>query len=403
MRSEQRLESASRLPDEVLCAELARLAGSERSATASMIAHLVEFDARRLHLSAGFRSLFRYCTDRLRLSEHAAYNRIEAVHVVRRFPQILDRIEEGSLNLTTARLLAPHLTDGNQEKLLAGAAYKTKTEVQELIARHFPRPAVPSTIRKLPTTTQPKTDALLKAMPVPIVAAPMADERQPATAETSDARNGKEQSSGALVVANEPIVLVPPARPGVVRPLAADRFEVRFTATAETCEKLRLAKDLLRHAVPSGDLSEIVDRALSLLLEDLARKKFAAVRRGRDRGRGHEHAPAPVADAGAGLEDSDVGRRQTRHLPAAVKRAVWLRDGDRCAFVGTKGRRCDARAFLEFHHLDPHAVGGGATEDNIELRCRAHNAYEADLFYGQREPTSVLTGRDRARARRQLL
>jgi hypothetical protein len=27
-------------------------------------------------------------------------------------------------------------------------------------------------------------------------------------------------------------------------------------------------------------------------------------------------------------------------------------------------------------------VGGKATVDNIQLRCRAHNRYEADLFYG---------------------
>jgi hypothetical protein len=27
-------------------------------------------------------------------------------------------------------------------------------------------------------------------------------------------------------------------------------------------------------------------------------------------------------------------------------------------------------------------VGGAATVENIELRCRAHNAYEARLFFG---------------------
>jgi len=37
---------------------------------------------------------------------------------------------------------------------------------------------------------------------------------------------------------------------------------------------------------------------------------------------------------------------------------------------------------MEFHHVRPHAVGGAPTVENIELRCRAHNAYEADLYYG---------------------
>ena len=41
-----------------------------------------------------------------------------------------------------------------------------------------------------------------------------------------------------------------------------------------------------------------------------------------------------------------------------------------------------ARGFLEFHHLQPYGARGKPTVDNISLRCRAHNAYEAEVFYG---------------------
>ena len=71
----------------------------------------------------------------------------------------------------------------------------------------------------------------------------------------------------------------------------------------------------------------------------------------------------------------------TRHIPAAVKREVWRRDGGRCAFMGGT-RRCTETAFLEFHHIVPYADGGRATVRNIELRCRAHNQYEAALVFG---------------------
>jgi HNH endonuclease len=64
-----------------------------------------------------------------------------------------------------------------------------------------------------------------------------------------------------------------------------------------------------------------------------------------------------------------------------VRRAVWTRDAGRCAFIGTQGR-CAETGCLEFHHVKPYADGGPATVDNIELRCRAHNAYEAELFFG---------------------
>ena len=56
------------------------------------------------------------------------------------------------------------------------------------------------------------------------------------------------------------------------------------------------------------------------------------------------------------------------------------RDEGRCAFVGRSGR-CEERGFLELHHVVPFAEHGRATVDNIELRCRAHNAYEASLHF----------------------
>jgi hypothetical protein len=73
----------------------------------------------------------------------------------------------------------------------------------------------------------------------------------------------------------------------------------------------------------------------------------------------------------------------SRHIPAEVKRAVWLRDLGRCAFAGTDGRRCNERAFVEFHHVRPYAIGGEAAVDNIQLRCRRHNDYEARAFFGR--------------------
>ena len=66
----------------------------------------------------------------------------------------------------------------------------------------------------------------------------------------------------------------------------------------------------------------------------------------------------------------------------ASGRAVWRRDEGRCAFT-RGGRRCEERGLIEFHHVRPFEAGGEATEANIQLRCRAHNRYEADLFCGE--------------------
>jgi 5-methylcytosine-specific restriction endonuclease McrA len=75
---------------------------------------------------------------------------------------------------------------------------------------------------------------------------------------------------------------------------------------------------------------------------------------------------------------------QSRHIPSAVKRAVWHRDAGRCAFVGAEGR-CTEGGFLEFHHVVPYASGGAATEENINLRCRSHNQHQAEQVFGPRD------------------
>jgi hypothetical protein len=68
-------------------------------------------------------------------------------------------------------------------------------------------------------------------------------------------------------------------------------------------------------------------------------------------------------------------------VPAATQRVVWQRDGGRCAFTGPQGR-CTATALLEYHHVVPFAAGGETSPKNLELRCRAHNQYEADRYFG---------------------
>jgi hypothetical protein len=293
------------LSDQELIAEVGRLAASARATTAALVAHLAEMERRQLHLAAGFPSLFAYCTQVLRLSEYEAFGRIEASRAARRHPRVVEMLGEGSLTPSTAQLLARNLTSENHEELLSAAAGKSKYQVQELLARHAPQPDAPPTVRKLPAPRPPVT------------------------------------------------------------PLAPERYQITFTASATTRDKLRSAQDLLRHAIPSGDTAQVIDRALTALLEDLARKKLAATDRPR---------PSPGLEAGS------------RHVPAGVKRAVWIRDGGRCAFVGHGGRRCGETAFVEFHHVDSFARGGPATIGNIELRCRAHNAYEADLEFGRRRP-----------------
>src|SRR5262245_2895052 len=119
------------LSDDRLLAEVQRLATRERHTTVELLRALMEVDTRRLYLREGYSSLFTYCTQVLRLDEGAAYNRIETARAAQRVPALLEAIDDGSLTLSSARLLAPHLLD-NHSRLLQAARHRSKREVEAL-------------------------------------------------------------------------------------------------------------------------------------------------------------------------------------------------------------------------------------------------------------------------------
>lgn len=331
------------LSDRDLLEATTTAAARERRTTAELIALLGEVDARRLYLGEGFSSLFTYCTQALHLSEPAAYSRIAAARTARRFPRLLTALATGDITLTTITLLAAELTDENSDHLIDAARHKSKGDIERLVASLQPQPDIPPMIRRVP------------APAAPLASAPAAADRPqpPASAVIVHA-------SGMSPVCELPSP--PPAPVAPIAPIAADRYLLRVTIAGETYRRFERARDLLRHQLPSGDPAAIIDRALTLLVEQLEKTKAAQTSR-------------PRRSTGA---PSD---RTSRRISAAVRRVVWRRDSARCAYVGTHGR-CAETAFLEFHHVRPFADGGAATVDNIQLRCRAHNGHEARQYFG---------------------
>ncbi|HEU0090598.1 MAG TPA: HNH endonuclease, partial [Vicinamibacteria bacterium] len=164
----------------------------------------------------------------------------------------------------------------------------------------------------------------------------------------------------------------------IVETTSPERYRVQFTIGKESHDKLRRVQALLRREIPDGDPGAIFDRAIALLLERVEKEKLGAATKSR--------APRAIRPG----TDSPVssGRLTSRHTPSHVKRSAWRNDGGQCAFVSKDGRRCTERAFLEFHHVRPYSLGGPTSTENISLRCRRHNQYEAELVFGPR-PRSI--------------
>jgi hypothetical protein len=290
---------------------------------ADVLAHLAEVDARKLYADRAYTSMFQYVVEHLGYSEGAARRRITAARLARRFPLVLERVAVGDIHLSGLCVIGPHLTEANHTELLDAARGKSKRRIEELVAARVPRSDV------LPMVVPASSDA-------------------PAPVETAAAVPPAASAPGRSV-------------PGTA-PLSAESFSVTFTIDRQTRDTLAEAQDLLRHAVPDGDLGAIVGRALAGLVKDLRKRKFA-------------ETEAPRANAEAAPD--------SRHVPAAVKREVAAHDDRSCSFVSDDGRRCNATAWLEYDHIEPHGRGGPTTTENMRLLCATHNTLHAERSYGR--------------------
>jgi 5-methylcytosine-specific restriction endonuclease McrA len=344
------------ISDDELEATLGRLLGAGARLEARIVAHLAEIEERRVHLLAGYSSLYDYCRKRLALSDYEAFARIAAARVARKYPLIFEMLEQRKLHLTAICEVREFLTAENHRELRAEVSGQSKLQVREILARRFPRADVRASLKKLPE----------------------------------------------------------------LDPLSPGRYRLLLTLNAEQKEKVDLARALLSHANPAGDLAVVVERALDALIAQLEKRRFGQ-REPRDSAgviaRSHakpdeaksdeaksdeaksdeaksdesRHSPM-LACASRSVEIDKAEGRSTRrkHIPNVVRRELVARDGARCSFISEGGKCCEERGFLQFHHRHPWARGGADTLENLALLCHAHNRLLAERDFGKTQVQAAI-------------
>ena len=393
-----------------LLASVRRLTARSNVTLADLLAHLGEVEARGIHRERSCASLYTYCIYELRMSEDAAYRRAKAARLLRDYPDVYEAVAKGQIHLTGLLLIGPYLGTERHREVLERARHRTKREILRLIAEIDPKPEVASRIEPLgpaliPPLRNPTYAQFVESLAGPVrglepgdrpadwIEEGVTDDESPwvggrdlvdRTAETNAERLGaaSADAAGADVAA--------PARPL--------RYKVQFTADQDYVDLVEEAFDLFGHDRRRPDLPELHRRALRLLVEQLKRRKRAAKkeqvgpeRRASSRAPtdvpqvqtaperkapwhawqthtapersgqpvGTDAMPEPMHEASAAgplrqpelarneLDAAAENQRRRRHVPAAVRRAVWARDDDRCAYVDDRGclhigasRRC---------------------------------------------------------------
>jgi 5-methylcytosine-specific restriction endonuclease McrA len=149
------------------------------------------------------------------------------------------------------------------------------------------------------------------------------------------------------------------------------RVKLELWVRKEDLEKFERAMDLDRHRDPSGDSAELFARLVSEYVKQREKERFAVTDRPRT-------APGRETKSTA----TTAPGRSSKDVPAATKRQVYLRDEQRCTFVGPSGTRCANTGFLEIDHVMPRALGGGNQLGNLRLLCRSHNGRAAEHSLG---------------------
>ncbi len=361
--------SLSHVESHVLLRDLTALVAQDRENTARLLAHIGEVKERKLYRQAGQPRMHAYCVNVLRFSEDAAAKRLQAAGVARRHPMIFDALAEGRLHLSGICLLAPHLMPENASELIAAAMHKTKAEIEKLIADRFPQADLPE---RLEAVSVPGTIALHQTSDLRSLGSEPNADTAPGqffgSSSQSLAPATLSEGTVILAVGGSDAPATPSASVGVspyarLKPLAPQRYGLQVTLDERAHDLLREAQDLLENSEGGRQISNVLTRALELLVSHLKHRRFAETQRPRR---------------------SSRKAKSARTIPARVKRAVSSRDQGQCTYLNDAGLRCPARSSLQYDHIQPVAKGGESTVTNLRLRCHAHNQLEAERAFGER-------------------
>jgi len=301
----------------------------EQGAMADFLVALADFDRRALWRELGHSCLFYYLQRELRLSDGAAHFRKVAARLIQRFPEVVEPLREGKLCLTSIVELARVMTPENRGEVLPRFFHMSKRQAKAVAAAILPAAVVPR--REVVTRVVPEVRSEVRPPEL------RPDETPPSSPEREAA----------------------PALPMMVEPLTVNDSRIHMTVSTQFLEKLEAARRGQGHVQPGATKEQVIEAALDLLLEKQASRR-AEVRR-------PQKKPRPA---------------KADHVTAAVKRAVWARDGGKCRWPVDGGGVCGSTTRLEIDHVVPRGRGGPSTVENCRLACRVHNQYAARQVYG---------------------
>jgi 5-methylcytosine-specific restriction endonuclease McrA len=145
-------------------------------------------------------------------------------------------------------------------------------------------------------------------------------------------------------------------------------FAVQFDADEEFMELYKQVRSLMGGV---GTMQEVLRRVM---------KEYQKA-----------NCPVQRMQRRAARAETKTQEKRTRHIPAAVRAEVFVRDNCQCTFSAPDGTRCCETRGLEIDHIVPFAVGGSNEAENLRLLCPAHNKLMAERAFGKEKIAACIS------------
>jgi hypothetical protein len=230
--------------------------------------YLVVVEAKKVYAIQAYSSLFEYLVKGLQFSESQASERINAMKLVRDNPEVKKNLESGKLNLTNA------------------AKIQRFIQTEKKLASELPPEDKIDLVKKCLDQSKRNVDQILF-----------------------------EQASVPTKIAMQERV----------RLVAQNHVELKVVLTAQTEEKLKRARELIR----TETVAELLEKALDALIEK-AEKKIGKT-------------PINTQSLNSTLLDKELEAKQKsndrRYIPQAFKKIIYKRSDGQCEYITADGKK----------------------------------------------------------------
>jgi hypothetical protein len=336
------------LTDDELHSSNVAAASRERMTTIEVLWHLRENNRRMLYAKMGYRDLKEYCVKELKYSEGSAWKRISAMNALVEVPEIKEKIESGSLNLTQLSMARTHFrevkaTAEEKKEILLNLENKSTRMTERILAESKPEDFVPKEVVKEKAVKGNKLEVTL-----------IIDEELQNELDEIQVLIGKPLSKLELlkIMAKEKLASLRKKNTPKTRQTESLRKQDALKAKRLVSEELELRK--FKTSTPQ---SPLVNKS-------------------------HEDSLAAFQERKAQSAGSRTASK-SRYISRFTLRKIKQRDQHRCQYRDPKTQRqCEAKFFLQNEHIIPFAKGGTSEITNLQQLCPAHNRLRAVEQYG---------------------